>query len=223
MPSLLHPSKPTKIHLIRHGEVSLPDGERVYGDLEMPLSPRGYEQLEAVAREFASDPLEAIYASNLERAQIGARSVAKPHGRAVRILPGLREIYRGDWRGLSWSEIESRWPGGPERFVRKPATYRDHHGETLADVDRRAAIAFARIVDESSGASAAVVSHSWIIRCLLARALGAPLEAAMSVPIDTGSIQTLVGDSGGWRIACVNRRPTDRMPPRPQANGSPAG
>jgi broad specificity phosphatase PhoE len=198
---------PMTVHLVRHGEIQLEGGlERVYGDLEMPLSERGIAQLEATAKTLSAEPLSAVYASDLERARIGAEAIARPHGLAVRVDSRLREIYRGEWRGLTWEEIDERWPGGPARFLADPGGYRGHEGETVADVDRRAAEAFERIVAERAGESVAVVSHSWVIRALLARALGMPLEGVIRLDAECGAIATIAGDARGWRVKTLNLR-----------------
>ena len=223
MSRLPQPRGSTVIHLVRHGEVAQNEGERVYGDMEMPLSERGLAQLEEVAAELAHEPIRAVFTSDLERARIGGASIARPHRLEIAVDPNLREIYRGLWRGLTWSEIERRWPGGPQRFLKEPATYRDHDGETLADVDRRAAAAFERIVAIADGGVVAVVSHSWIVRTLIARVLDAPLEAAMNLPVETGSIQTIVSSGGAWRLLCFNCGPASRRHSRSPTPQSPTG
>lgn len=194
------------MHLVRHGEVAVEGPERVYGDLEMPLSPRGVAQLEAVGEALAAAPLRAVFASALGRARIGAEAIARRHGLSVAVDEDLREISRGRWAGLTWDEVEARWPGGPAGFLADPAAYRAEGGETVGDVDRRALAAFARIVRAHDGASVAVVSHSWVLRCLLARALGAPIAGVLRVPVECGAIATLEGDARGWTVAAVNRR-----------------
>ena len=203
---LARPRTAMRVHLVRHGEVRHEGPERIYGDLEMPLSERGIAQLEAVARVLSNEPLAAVYASDLERARIGAESIARPHGLVPRVDPALREIYRGKWRLLTWDEVETRFPGGARRFVLEPETYRDHEGETIADVDERARAAFARIVEANDGKTVAVVSHSWVLRSLLARAFGASIARVMSLPVETGAIATLEGDSRGWQVTAMNRR-----------------
>ena len=180
--------------------------ERVYGDLEMPLSRKGVAQLESVGEALAREPIAAVYASPLERARIGARAIARHHGLEPRIDPDLREIARGRWAGLTWEEVEAGWPGGPAGFLADPAGYRAHDGETLADVDRRAMAALGRILREHAGTTVAIVSHSWIVRCILARAIGGAIERALNLPVECGAIATLNGGSSGWTVASVNRR-----------------
>jgi broad specificity phosphatase PhoE len=217
------PAAPVRIHLLRHGEVALDGPERVYGDMEMPLSARGVEQLEIAGRFFSEVQLDAVFASDIQRAVTGAQSIAKyQRGIGVQIDTGLREIFRGDWRGLTWEEIEQRWPGGAARFVTESESYRGHRGETLADVSRRAAGALDRILRNSQWREVAIVSHSWVVRVLVAHALGLPAAAALSIHGDPGKYSTIEGNpQHGWRVICINATPVaaapDRQMPPPTA------
>ncbi|MBI3820996.1 MAG: histidine phosphatase family protein [Planctomycetes bacterium] len=227
MRALPRTNRPITIHWIRHGEVELDGGvERVYGDMEMPLSARGIQQLEDVAADLQQDDprLSAVYASNLGRAIAGATSIAKLQNLTIRVEPAFREIYRGAWRGLTWPEVEARFPGGARRFVTESTTYRDHGGETMDDVERRAIDGWSRILNdnhEKPGGAIAVVSHSWIVRVVIARVLGLDAAGALRISSNPGSISTIDGDASGWRIICINRsviartRPTTDETPRP--------
>jgi len=64
----------TRLYLVRHGEVP---GEGVlHGHVDVPLTPRGREQMEAVASRLAAEPLAGVYSSDLQRARDGARFAA---------------------------------------------------------------------------------------------------------------------------------------------------
>ncbi|MFN0208037.1 MAG: histidine phosphatase family protein [Planctomycetota bacterium] len=218
------PSVPITIHLIRHGEVLLDGPERVYGDLEMPLSRRGIQQLEALGEYLSNVRLDAVYSSDIERAKIGAASIIKfqpapliEASLSLQIDRGFREIFRGDWRGLTWAEIETRWPGGAARFVNESETYRDHNGETLRDVSVRAVAALERILHNSylsqGGANeknVAIVAHSWVVRVIVAHALGMPAAGALQIHADPGKVSTIAGgpeiiNNNGWRVLQMNQ------------------
>lgn len=81
----------TLIHLVRHAEVENPDNIW-YGRLEgFPLSEAGLRRTLALGEFFTSHPLEAVYASPLERAQQTAAAIALPHGLKVETCPDLIE------------------------------------------------------------------------------------------------------------------------------------
>ena len=74
----------TVIHLVRHGQVENP--RRVlYGRLPgYHLSLRGQAQATLLAGRFANEPVAAVVASPLERAQQTATPIADAHGLEVR-------------------------------------------------------------------------------------------------------------------------------------------
>ena len=59
------------IYLIRHAHPDYPGGVKMClgRKNDLPLSPRGFEQAQALSRYFRDIPLEAVYASPLLRAQ----------------------------------------------------------------------------------------------------------------------------------------------------------
>lgn len=74
------------------------------GRTDPPLSAAG--RVEARAR-MAVLSAAVVYSSPLRRARETASYVSAP---AVVVLEDLAEIAYGQWEGLSWSEIEMKWP-----------------------------------------------------------------------------------------------------------------
>jgi 2,3-bisphosphoglycerate-dependent phosphoglycerate mutase len=81
------------IYLVRHGQT---DGNQAgfYQHLDTPLSEIGRKQAENVSRRFASIPIDAVIASDMERANDTARSIAKVTGHSVITESIFREIAR---------------------------------------------------------------------------------------------------------------------------------
>ena len=68
-------TRPTVIHLIRHGEVHNPE-KILYGRLPgFRLTARGMEQARAAGRLLGGKPLDAVYSSPLLRARQTAREI----------------------------------------------------------------------------------------------------------------------------------------------------
>ena len=81
----------TTLFVARHGETLDNAAQRWQGWRDSPLSARGIAQAQALARRLASEPLAAIYSSDLGRALQTAHIVATPHGLAPCPEPALRE------------------------------------------------------------------------------------------------------------------------------------
>lgn len=94
-----------KVYLIRHALPAFPNGSKMcLGITDIPLGRQGIEQAKSMAATLP--PVTAVYSSPLRRAIQTAQAIGLP----VQILSGLREIYAGDWDGLTFAEIRQRYP-----------------------------------------------------------------------------------------------------------------
>ena len=93
------------LYLIRHALPAFPEGSKMcLGITDIPIGREGTQQAKAMAA--ALPPVTAVYSSPLRRAIQTAQAIGHP----VQILSGLREIYAGDWDGLTFSQIRQRYP-----------------------------------------------------------------------------------------------------------------
>lgn len=93
------------IYLIRHAVPAFPNGSKMcLGITDIPLGQQGIEQAATMAANLP--PVAAVYSSPLRRALQTAQAIGLP----VQILSGLREIYAGDWDGLTFEQIRKRYP-----------------------------------------------------------------------------------------------------------------
>jgi broad specificity phosphatase PhoE len=145
----------TTILLARHGETDWNRDGRWQGWADPPLNETGRAQARALAAQLRSTPFDAVYSSDLRRAQETAEIVAAPHRVPVIADPGLREIDIGSWSGLTRSELEERFPDGE-----RP------DGETREQHVARVLAAVERIARANIGRRILVVSHGGTMRAL---------------------------------------------------------
>ena len=162
--------KPTLVILARHGESDWNAAGRWQGHTDRPLTDRGRRQAEELARRLAHVPLDAVYASDLERARETAAAVAKPRGLEVEGLPELREVDVGSWAGLTREEAAERFPDGFRRWLDWEIGWDD--GETYEEMGARVADAVRSLAARHAGGRILVVSHGGSIRALRAEAAG---------------------------------------------------
>lgn len=93
-----------KVYLIRHGLPEFPGGKRMcLGQTDLPLSAEGHAQARAMAAKLPK--VTAVFSSPLTRAVQTAQAIATPV-----ILEELKELYAGEWDGLTFGEIRLRYP-----------------------------------------------------------------------------------------------------------------
>ncbi len=89
-----------EILLVRHGETDWNRARRMQGHIDIPLNTEGLRQARALGAALASEKLDAIYSSDLQRARVTAQAVADVHQMTVVIDEQLRERCYGVFEGL---------------------------------------------------------------------------------------------------------------------------
>lgn len=167
-----------RLLLIRHGQTSSNVGHNL--DTSAPgaeLSEMGLRQAAAIPQALADEPLDAIYCSNLTRAQQTAQPLAASRGLPVQVRDGVREISAGDLEMRSDLEAITTYVTVVFGWAADP-TGRLDGGETCAEVLQR----FDAVVDEARDAGhdqVAIVSHGAMLRVWIsARAANVDAEFA---------------------------------------------
>jgi broad specificity phosphatase PhoE len=165
----------TTILLVRHGQSEWNREGRWQGHADPPLSDAGRRQARELAEKLAPIRLDAIYASDLQRARATAEVVAEAHGIPVMVDAALREIDVGEWAGLTTAEIERRYPDGFRRHAHGEDGW--EAGEPHDAMSARIVAAVGRIAAAHPGGQVLCVLHGGVMRALLAHADGADLRS----------------------------------------------
>jgi len=180
--------KPVRLFAVRHGETEFARERRFAGAREVPLTPRGRRQCEAVARALAGATVSAIYASPLGRAQASAALIAAPHGLQVRTAPSFREMAFGAWEGLTRADVAVRFPDEFEAWRAAPDRVHPPGGDALDAVSARVAGGIAALCEAHEGESVVVVSHAIVTRLIVLAALGLGPDRLWSVDASPAGI-----------------------------------
>lgn len=194
----------TTVLAVRHGETAWNRESRIQGHLDIPLSPLGLAQAQRLAQALAGESLDAIYASDLGRARQTAAAVAERVGLPVQEDAGLRERGFGCFEGLSWSEIESRWPEQALRWKRRDPDFGAEGGERLRDFYARAVGAVERLAQAHPGQTLLVVAHGGVMDCLYRAGRRLALEAPRSWTLGNASINRLLYTPAGLSVVGWN-------------------
>ncbi len=164
-------NQPTRVYLIRHGEVVTFQKKSFNGHHDVALTPRGILQLEEVAGRLASQPIRAVYTSDLQRSIQGGEAIAKVCSAPLYQVPALREKNFGRWEQCTAQEVADLDPKGWAEWMTDPFDTRPERGETYREVLQRVGSAFKEILKKHPGEEIAVVAHGGVNRVVLADAL----------------------------------------------------
>ena len=159
-------TEPITFYLVRHGESEANAARRFAGRTDSPLTERGREQAEVVAKVLAKMPFDRIVSSPLSRCRDTALVIARRHQLPVDLEPDLVEIDVGERTGTPFDEAHGLPEWRDDGFVAWP------RGETLDQVLSRAHRVITRIARENAGQRVLVVGHGGVTRILMSHFLG---------------------------------------------------
>ncbi len=180
---------PTSVVLLRHGVTASTEAKLFCGSggSDPGLTERGQAQAQRAAGwlgrrasgggEVGLDgvgPVDAIVSSPLARCQQTAQIAADVLGLPVRVVDDLAEAAFGDWDGLSFVEVQQRWPDLLTGWLGDD-TVHPPGGESLRAVDERVGRALRALLVEHAGRTVLVVSHVTPIKAIVRQALDAPV------------------------------------------------
>ncbi len=171
-----------RILLARHGETPWNAEGRYQGQIDIPLSPVGEAQAQALGERLKTVDITRAVASPLSRAQLTAQ-LALGSERASMLLtePELQEIAHGEWEGLLASEIHEKDPSRLRAWREEPDTVLMPGGESLRLVLERSWRGLARAAEGlGEQDTLLVVAHDAVNRVILCRILGLPISRLWS-------------------------------------------
>ncbi|MBV2153746.1 bifunctional RNase H/acid phosphatase [Kitasatospora sp. SUK 42] len=182
---------PTTFVLLRHGETPLTPEKRFSGSggTDPELSDRGRWQAERAAEALAArGSVQAVVASPMARTRQTAETVAARLGLEVRYEDGLREVDFGDWEGLTFAEVQQRYPDDLSAWLGSAKARPTGSGESFTTLTHRVGAARDRITARYPGQTVLVVSHVSPIKTLVRLALGAPPDSMYRMELSAASI-----------------------------------
>lgn len=178
----------TRIIAIRHGETTWNAEKRIQGQLDTPLSARGRWQAEQAGKALADERFDAIYASDLERAFHTAQAIAQHHRLEVQGEAGLRERHFGEFQGLTWGEIQQRWPDASLSWQQRDRWFNPGNGENLVDLRERILNTLNAIASAHPGEHIVLAAHGGVMDVLYRHANGVDIEAPRSWDLSNAAI-----------------------------------
>jgi alpha-ribazole phosphatase len=191
-----------RVILVRHA-IARGDG-RFLGQQDARLATAGRRQLPELIGKLERYAIDAIYCSDLSRTRATAAAVARRSGLVPENRPNLREMHFGEWEGLSWSQVDERFPRLARRWLTERHPPLIPGGESFADFKRRVLLELRRLVTANPTRCIVVVTHAGVIRIALGKALGIKAEHLSRVAQSPCAVNVVDYFHGGVIVRCVN-------------------
>ncbi|WP_175815317.1 histidine phosphatase family protein [Burkholderia diffusa] len=186
----------TQILFIRHGETAWNRIKRIQGHIDIPLADTGLGQAQRLAVRLAREAhegqrIDAIYSSDLMRAQQTAQPFADALGLSLRLREGLRERAYGVFQGHDSTEIETLFPDAYAAWQTRDPGFAPDGGESQRAFYHRVLHALEPIVAAHQGERIACVAHGGVLDCVYRFANGLDLSAPRSYQLLNTSINVV--------------------------------
>ena len=196
-PSTMHA---TRIIAIRHGETAWNVDTRIQGQLDIGLNETGRWQAHRVAEALSSEPIQAIYASDLLRAWDTARAISSATRGALHRHEGLRERGFGDFQGKTFVEIEAMWPEQAQRWRQRDPQWSPPGGETLLQVSERIIRTTTELAAQHVGGQIVLVAHGGVMDALYRAATRQDVQTPRNWKLGNAAINRLLWTPEGLSL-----------------------
>lgn len=182
------------------------------------LNELGEAQAAALGERLAKTKLHAIYSSPLERTMETAEAIVTHHPHlSIKPLEAIGEVRYGEWEGQELSKLRQfkLW----HHVQHYPSRVEFPGGETMRGAQERAVNAIEQLRHWHPRQTVVAVSHSDVIKMIVAHYLGMHLDQFQRIDISPASLTALVLDSGRPIVHCVNDTSHNPKEERDKKNG----
>lgn len=162
-----------KLLLTRHGQTDWNIAQRFQGQSDVPLNEVGRQQANALAGRLSTQPIDLVYASDLQRALETANIIVRKSDcqSDLRLDSRLREMDFGEWEGLTYKEIKQSDPSALAAWKADISTTAAPNGETLEQLVKRAQSVLNDLLENCKDKTVLLVSHGGVLQSLICLAL----------------------------------------------------
>jgi broad specificity phosphatase PhoE len=198
---------PPTLWLVRHAEVEEQYQGLFGGRIDMGLSLRGHEQAAKLARYLHELSFDALYASPMARVKQTLAPWLANSAPNPTVLADLREVDFGDWTGLNWDQVLTRFGVHVTAWLEQIDVGGVPNGESGAVLRARLEPCLKQILSKHPGQQVVVACHGGVIRMLLSILFGWPLPRWSAVEIDYASVTRVGWSSGEPKLQLMNYTP----------------
>ena len=179
-----------KITFIRHGATIYTEANRLSDkDNYPPLNETGKEEMTAISQWIKKRGIMAdkIFSSPETRVIQSSRILSQICKQDFEIIPDLLAKKSGTWSGLSFEQIEEKYPKELNAYHKDRANFIMPDGESMVQFNKRVNETIEKIVEENNSSRLIIVTHGDVIQSAIAEILKIPPEYQTRIIIPTGS------------------------------------
>ncbi len=188
-----------EFYLLRHGRTTQPGTYTGLSDAE--LSDTGRNQIRSLQPFFSNLSFDHCFCSPLVRCRETFK-LLDIHT-TFTIDKNLQEIHFGRWEGLSFDQIEERFPGQIEQWSKKNDDFRFPGGDSITEFNGRVCLWIDKLLTKNFN-RVLIVSHAGVLRSFICHLLGIGPSHAFAFNVREGQVTKLTVTGGFGRLDFFN-------------------
>ena len=184
-----------KIILVRHGEIQDARLMRCIGRLDVPLSEKGHSQAHQAGKWLQKQGFAfSLWSSPLTRCRQTAKAIQEETGCGpIHIENDLIEMDAGTWDGMTFAQIQEKYPKEYEERGKNLIHYQTPDGESFFDAGARFLGGIRKILtlEDSNADPLVIVAHSGVIRSALCHLGAWSFDYMLCIPQPNAGITIL--------------------------------
>lgn len=158
----------TRLIFVRHAESESNLNRLFYGArTNVNITERGRKQAEKTAEYLRDFHIDIAYSSDLVRVIQTIKPTVRGRDIPFIITKGLREIDGGKFDGISWAEIEQRYPRELYAWKNDFANSKTPDGESVESLQERIISFVEKITNDNRGKTVLIATHACPIRVMM--------------------------------------------------------
>jgi len=189
-----------KIIMVRHGETKWNTENRIQGQANTPLTELGIKQAQQTGKALHKENISEIYSSDLGRAMQTAKVINKYLNLSIIKQEGLRERNYGVLQGISFDELDDKFPVIRLNMNSRDPNYVIPGGESIFQFSQRVSTCINSIIANSNASNLLLVVHGGVLERFFHTVVGLPLDFKRSFSLSNSSINKFSYVNGMWQL-----------------------
>ncbi|MCI9260167.1 MAG: histidine phosphatase family protein [Romboutsia sp.] len=193
-----------KLILVRHALTVDNQKSRLSGHIDSSISEEGREQIDKITNYLKDFDIDKIYTTTSSRTKDTVKKLSELKSIEIIEKESLKEISFGDFEGLTFKEIENRYPEEFQDMIKKGYEYKYPNGESLIDSYNRVCTELDNIISDCDNQTILICSHGGTIRNIITYLISNSYKYHWNFKIDNGSVTILEIQDGFTVITTMN-------------------
>jgi len=192
-----------RLLLARHGQTDWNLAQRFQGHSDVSLNELGVKQAKAMKSRLGNETIDFIYSSDLCRASETARIVSEDTIQ-IQTDARLREVNFGGWEGLTYAEIQEKYPNELIAWEKNVFQTVSPNGENLSQVTKRVQVFLDELRTSKENKTILLVTHGGVIKILVCLALNIPVTMYWQFQVAPASLSEIGFYPAGAILSLLN-------------------